>query len=356
MPAEAPLVVSWGIGLLVLSLFILHVGIKIERTLEVLCWFTVILVTVLLIIAAVIGTPAKAWADVCTGIFTPGFPIGVGLDWFVVTAAAAYIPAGFGFNLMLASYARDKGWGMGSRVGFISAVIGGKKVKISAEEAPFTVDEENLRRWKGWLRVLRIDSWIVMSFVTFITVLMTSAIAWGFVVMGVKPVPVGMGIVFAMGKLLTDLIGPIGWWMFLICAFVLLLDTQYGLMDSVSRVIMDNFWISSPRIRMWAKEDPRRLYYSILYFLFIVSTVIMIGMYILGWGVAAPYWLAAVGANFGVIALLIAYILQIIVNRRYLPKELKPHPLSTFILICGIIFYGFFLFALALQTLFGIRI
>ena len=96
-----------------------------------------------------------------------------------MAAAIAYIPAGFGFNMMLSSYARDKGWGMGSKVGYISAVIGGKKVKLLAEEVPFKLDEENLKRWKGWLTTVRIDAWIVMSFITFITVLMTSVLAYG---------------------------------------------------------------------------------------------------------------------------------------------------------------------------------
>lgn len=352
-PGDAGLVLAWAIVLLVLCLFILHVGVKIQRTLEVINWPIVVLVVVLVAVAVIAGAPSWAWAEIGKGLFTPYLPLGKGVNWFVMAAAIAYLPAGFGFNLMLSSYARDKGWGMGSKVGYISAVIGGKKVKILAEEASFKLDEENLRRWKGWLTTVRIDAWIVMSLITFITVLMTSVLAYGLLApMGLTLV--GWKVASAQAEALAAVLGPAAWFIVLFGGFWMLFGTQFGLMDAVSRVITDNFWIANPKVRAWCKEDPRRFYYLVLYILFIVALVLLIGS--IGFGWAQPYELAAIGANLGLFALLIAYPLQIIVDYKLMPKQLRPHPVTTFILIVGTIWYAFFLGALLLQTLAGIRL
>ncbi|HID18025.1 TPA: hypothetical protein EYP27_00615, partial [Candidatus Bathyarchaeota archaeon] len=283
-PADSMLVLMWGVILLVLCLVILHIGVKIERTLEVIMWPIVVFVIVLVGVSVAIGAPGSAWVDVCKGFFTPGFPWGG--NWFIIAAAIAYLPAGFGFNLMLSSYARDKGWGMGSKIGFISALIGGKKVKITPEEAPFSLDGENLRRWRGWLRVVRTDAWIVMSLITFITVLMTSVLAYGILVpMGLKPM--GFKVAAVQAEAIAGIIGPIAWPIILFGGFFMLFGTQFGLMDAVSRIITDNFWLSSGKARRIFGEDPRKLYYTVLYILFVVAMVLLVGM--ISFKLARPY-------------------------------------------------------------------
>ncbi len=350
-PGDVNLVLMWGAVLLVLSLLILHVGVKIERTLESLNWPIVVGMIVLVAVGTLAGAPAFAWADMAKGIVIPTFPRG--LDWFVVASAIAYMPAGFGFNLMLSSYTRDKGWGMGGRIGYISALIGGKKVKISTEEQPFKLDGENLKRWKGWLNTIRVDSWIVMSLFTFITVYMTSVLAYGLLVPR-KLAPVGFGVAAVQAEALKDVLGPAAWFVVLFAGFLMMFGTQFGLMDSVSRVITDNFWVSSSRARQWSKEDPRRLYYTILYILFVVAMILLVGM--IGFRWASPYELTAIGACLGLFALVIAYPLQIIVNRRFMPKELRPNIVTTIILVIGIVWNFVFLAGLIVQVLTGIKL
>lgn len=150
------------------------------------------------------------------------------------------------------------------------------------------------------------------------------------------------------------MLGPIAWFIVLFAGFWMLLGTQFGLMDSTSRVITDCFWLASPRIRAWAKEDPRRIYYPVLYLEFTIALILLIAS--IGFGLASPYWLTALGANLGLFALLLAYILQVVVDYKIMPKELRPHPITTFIVIVGMLWYGFFLTALLLQILTGIRL
>ncbi|RLE52922.1 MAG: hypothetical protein DRJ33_02430 [Candidatus Methanomethylicota archaeon] len=350
-PADKTLVLVWAIALLVLSLVILHVGTKIQRTLEIVNWPIVLMVIILVGVAVIAGVPASAWAEVAKGFIAPGFPRGA--NWFIIAAAIAYLPAGFGFNMMLSSYARDKGWGMGAKVGYIPAIVGGKKVKLLAKEVPFAISEENLKRWKGWLNTVRVDAWIVMSLLTFITVFMTSVMTYGLLVpRGLAPV--GFKVAAVQAEALADVLGPSAWFIVLFGGFWMLFGTQFGLMDAVSRVITDNFWLASNKVRDMCGDDPRKFYYAVLYLLFAVAMVLLIGM--IGFGWARPYELAAIGANLGLFALVVAYPLQIVVNYKFLPKELRPSVVTTILLALGTVWYGIFLTGIMLQTLAGIRL
>ncbi|MCS7133915.1 MAG: Nramp family divalent metal transporter [Candidatus Caldarchaeum sp.] len=350
-PPHSGLVLTWGVIALVAGLAVLHVGRKIERTLEILSWPLVVLMLGTIVVGVALAAPTTAWIDVGRGIFSFGFPRGV--DWFVLAAAIAYIPAGFGFNLMLSSYARDKGWGMGAKAGHISAIIGGKNTKLNTDDMPFTINQENLRRWKGWLNVLRVDSWIVFSLVSFITVYITTTMAYSILVpKGLTPT--GFAVAAAQAEALKAVAGVAAWVIVLLGGFWILFDTQWGLMDSVSRVITDNFWMASERVRRFFKEDVRRLYYTVLYLIFAVSLVLMVGAISLRW--AQPFELVALSANLGLFALTIAYPLQIVVNYKFLPKEIRGGTVTTLLLVAGTLFYGYFLAAVILQTLFGIRL
>ncbi|MCS7126688.1 MAG: Nramp family divalent metal transporter [Aigarchaeota archaeon] len=358
-PQDSMMLLAWSILALTIGLLVLHIGWKIQRTLELLSWPLIILLFVTVLTAVIIAAHPDDWIAVISGLGgflneRGGLPPPNKIDWIAISGAIAYIPAGFGFNLMLSSYARDKGWGMAHRVGYISAVIGGRRVELSAEEIPFEINGDNLKKWRGWLNVLRIDSWIVFSLLTFFTVLMTSVMAYSLLTPEQAAALRGFGIAAAQAQALSNILGGVAWIIVLLGGFWILFDTQWGLMDATTRTIMDNFWFASEKIKKWAKGDPRRLYYLILYVLFSISLVIMIGALTLGW--ASPYQLTLTGANLGLFALTIAYPLQIIVNYKYLPKELRPSIITTIILAAGTVFYGFFLVGVLAQTLFNIKL
>ena len=65
-------------------------------------------------------------------------------------------------NIALSSWARDKGYGMGERVGYIPAAVGGHKVKLAHAGYIFEPNAENMRRWTGWWRIVRADQWGVV--------------------------------------------------------------------------------------------------------------------------------------------------------------------------------------------------
>jgi len=358
-PQDTPLLIFWSLLALVVGLLVLHIGWKIQRTLELISWPLVVLLFVTVLVGVLAAAKPSDWAAVLSGIggflsSRAGFPPPSKIDWMAISAAIAYIPAGFGYNLMLSSYARDKGWGMASKIGYIPAIIGGKKVNLATDEIPFKNDDENIRRWRGWLNVLRVDSWIVFSLLTFITLIMTSVMAYALLTPEQAAQLRGFGVAAAQAQALANVLGAAAWVIVLLGGFWILFDTQWGLMDATTRVIVDNFWFSGEKVRKWAGGDVRKIYYLVLYVLFAVSVIIVVGSYTLGW--AQPFQLIVIGANLGLFALTVAYPLQIIVNYKFLPKVLRPSPIVTVALAVGTVFYGFFLVGVLAQSLFGIRL
>lgn len=358
-PQDTTLLLFWSLLALIIGLIILHVGWKIQRTLELISWPLIILLFTTVLIGVLAAASIDDWVAVLSGLggFTAnrgGLPPPEKIDWLAISGAIAYIPAGFGFNLMLSSYARDKGWGMGGKIGYIPAIIGGKKIELSTEEKPFKINEENLKKWKGWLNILRLDGWIIFSLLTFVTIVMTSVMAHALLTPEQAAGLRGFAIAAAQAQALSTVLGGAAWFIVLLGGFWILFDTQWGLMDATTRVLTDNFWLASEKVRKWAKGDVRRIYYLILYLMFTVSVIIIVGSLTLGW--ASPYQLTITGANLGLFALTVAYPLQIIVNYKFMPRELRPSTIVTIILIAGMIFYGFFLAGALAQSLFRIKI
>ena len=101
------------------------------RTLEVLNWVLVATTLGSFLIMALLFVSARDWGagvvallgfDLASGRFEP-FPAGA--DLFLLGALVAYSGAGGVTNLVLSNWARDKGYGMGERAGYIPAAVGG---------------------------------------------------------------------------------------------------------------------------------------------------------------------------------------------------------------------------------------
>src|SRR6185312_2123827 len=104
-------------------------------------------------ILALMFVPAVTWAAGLAGF--AGFDLNtgkfqfvpVGADFFLIGAFAAYAGGGGVANLTLGNWARDKGYGMSSVVGFIPAAVGGKKISLAHSGSTFKPDKTALARW-----------------------------------------------------------------------------------------------------------------------------------------------------------------------------------------------------------------
>jgi hypothetical protein len=337
--SEAGMVYAIGVGLFLLCGCILMIGRRIERTLEYLNWIMVSVIIGGLGILAVLFVPLSTWGaavagfagfDVKTGSFQL---VPAGADFFLLGAFAAYAGGGGVANLTLSNWARDKGYGMSSIIGFIPAAVGGKRVALAHSGSTFKPDAESLERWRGWWRIVRVDQWGVYFTGAILGMALPALLYVTFVPAGSDIR--GLGIAAALAQAVATQKGAIFGGVIAILGVWLLFKTQLDILEAMTRGITDILWAGSARIRAWRGGDVRVIYYSVL-------AVISV------WGILAlrltqPIILLALSANMAGIVFIISSIHLLYVNTRLLPVALRPPLWRRLALVALALFYGMFL-------------
>ena len=336
---EAGLVYGIGVGLYLLCGLILLVGRRIERTLEYLNWIMIAAIIGGLGILCILFVPLPTWGaaiagfagfDVKTGSFQF---VPAGADFFLLGAFAAYAGGGGVANLTLSNWARDKGYGMSSSVGFIPAAVGGKKVALAHSGATFEPNAESLARWRGWWRIIRVDQWGVFFTGAVLGMTLPALLYVTFVPAGTDIR--GLGIAAALAQAVATQKGAIFGGVIAILGVWILFKAQLDILEGMTRAVTDILWTGSERIRVWRGGDVRVVYYSVL-------AVISL------WGILAlkltqPIILLALSANMAGIVFIISSLHLLYINTRLLPMALRPPMWRRLALVALALFYGFFL-------------
>ncbi|HEY8165070.1 MAG TPA: Nramp family divalent metal transporter [Gemmatimonadaceae bacterium] len=344
-PTEASAVFYIGVATFLLCVAILLVGRRIERTLEVLNWVMVVCILGGFVVLDLLFVPFHTWIAAATGF--SGFDsaqarfdlLPRGADFFLLAGLVAYAGAGGVANLTLSNWARDKGYGMGSRVGYIPGAVGGEKVNLAHSGFMFSPDAEAMNRWRGWWRIIRADQWGVFFTGALLGMALPALLYVTFLPRGTDIR--GLGIAAALAASMGERLGPV---LAISVAFLgawLLFKTQLDAVDGMTRAVTDILWTGSRRIRAWRGGDVRAVYYAVLAALVI-------------WGVTAlrltqPIVLLQMAANVAGFVLIISSIQLLYVNTRLLPVELRPPMWRRAALVVTALFYSFFL-ALSIRS------
>jgi hypothetical protein len=327
---DRPFVAIIGIILLALTFVILSLGRRIARTLEIFNWFDLAVLFTSFIILAIILVPFDVWAEagryfVSVGYFPPKVDLVMFGGWW------GYIGYATAINYILANYFKDKGFGMSSLTGYISAIVGGRKIDVSPIGKAFKLTQENLSIYRRWLK-LAAEELLIIFFIGAIAgmaipMILAYALAYGWKI----SVAWGVPLWFAYG--LQGFYGVPGYWWGVIVAILVLFKTQMGVADAVVRAFTDTFW-KIGKIREWAKGDIRRIYYLILAIILAWASVAMFA--------SAPVWLIVIAANMANFSAFFSIPFLLYLNRK-LPKELRMHwvlVLSNivFMIMCIVIF------------------
>ena len=160
---DGGLVLLLGSLLFLLCGIILLAGRKIERTLEGLSWFMVSWVLIYMAIAVALFVPLSVWWEAIRGLvlfeWMRGGESEAGIDWFLIAAFAASSGAGGVSNAVLTNWYRDKGFGMGSVVGYIPTLFAGQEVKLANTGKVFPLTPENRKKWKLWFWFAKVDQY-----------------------------------------------------------------------------------------------------------------------------------------------------------------------------------------------------
>lgn len=314
-------------------------GRRIERTLEILNWILVAAIIGGFGLLALLFVPGSTWLATLTGFIgfdakTGSFQlIPQGADFFLLGAFAAYTGGGGVINLMLSNWARDKGYGMSSLVGYIPTAMSGKRVTLAHTGSTFVPNADSLKRWQGWWRIIRVDQWGVY----FVGALLGMALP---AMLYVTFIPAGsdirgLGIAAALAQAVATREGAIFGGAIAVLGVWILFKAQLDLLEGMTRSVTDILWTGSKRLREWKGGDVRFVYYGVL-------TAVSL------WGIVAllstqPIVLLALSANMAGIVFIISAFHVLYVNTRLLPVELRPPLWRCLALISLALFYGFFL-------------
>ena len=303
---------SWiATGLILFVVAILSFGGTIERMLEYFAWTMLAVVFVFLIAINVAFVPMSHWGETFLGFFSfSGIPKPI--DWGLIGALAATAGSGGIGNLTVTNWVRDKGFGMGSKVGAIPSAVGGVEIQLSHVGTVFPATGANLVRWREWLRYVHADQIWVWGLFCFLGMFLNVNLATAIIPHGTDLQGLAAG---AYQAEYLRKIWPGFWFLTLFNGFWILFKTQLGNTDILVRTITDALWMSSSRAREW-KRGIRAIYYGIL-LLFSVWGIIVIRS-------ASPFQLFKILANMAGIVLMIAGVQIFLVNRRFLPPAVRP--------------------------------
>jgi hypothetical protein len=316
-------------AVMALTVGILLFGGTIERMLEYASWAMLAYIFIFLLAVNIFFVPLSNWGTTLLGFFKFGqIPANVDILLFGALAATAGM-GGLG-NLTITNWVRDKGFGMGGKVGAIPSAFGSKQIKLSHVGKVFPINSENMRRWKLWCRYLEADQIWLWATGCFAGMFLNVNLATAIIPHGTDISQVGAGAFQA--QYMAEHLWAGFWFLALLNGFWILFSTHLGNTDIVVRTVTDIIWVGSSRARTWRGGDIRKIYYALLF-----------GFAI--WGMFAVNWADAMSlfkviANVAGLVLSIAAIQVLRVNTKLLPRELQPPVWRKVALVACSVFYG----------------
>lgn len=325
---------AWGYVSFAAAVFVLLFGGTVERGLEKISTFLVLWIFFFLLVFNIVFVPAGTWWEVFKGLFQFGV-LPKGADWLLLGGFAAYSGAGGLGNIFTLSWLRDKGYGMGSIVGAIPSAVAGREIALSRIGTIFDpTKESNKTAWKAWWKYLNWDQGGVFGIGCVVGMYLCCLIAFGVIPTGTKLSGIAAGAYQA--EYMMKFWKPL-WFLSLFTGFWILWGTQLSVMDGYVRTVTDVIWSSTKKPHSW-KYGQRLVYY--------LSLLIFAGWGCIAINLAAPMMLIMIGANMAGFIFIVSSIHILVVNHKFLPKELRPALWRTILVIACAVFYAFFVIAL----------
>ena len=216
-------------------------------------------------------------------------------------------------NITLSNWARDKGYGMGQRAGYIPAAVGGEKIQLAATGFTFTPDTEALSRWRGWWRIVRADQWGVFYAGAIAGMLLPALLYVTFLPAGADIRGLGISAALASsigareGRSLPARSRSRG-----VAAVQDAARSHRGARARHYRIL----WTGSRRVRAWRGGDVRLVYYTVL--------VLAALWGIIALGLAQPIILLQIAANVAGFVFVVATLHLLYIYTRFLPPAIRP--------------------------------
>ncbi len=337
-------------GILLFCGFLLCFGGKIYNTLEVVLGGKVLFVLFYLLFVTVVFVPLSVWGEVVTGMINPFKPVPAGLEgegirWDLVGAVAGLAGIGGFGNILASNFVREKGWGMGAKVGAIGSAFGGKGVtldNIGTMARPTAENKDRFDRWMTHIKVDQFGLWTIGSIIG----MMLPCVLGAYVIQnnyfGKKTAELQAAATLAIDFGAKH--GEIFLVLSLICGFIILFPGQFSSMDGIARRWTDAIWSGSRRAHQAEPHKVKWLYYGF------VGVYVTVGITVTLFQIPAQKMMVF-NANLANLAITCCILHTLYVNSRFLPKEFQPSPLKKLGLVLAACFYSIVFALSANQTI-----
>lgn len=329
---------SYGIFL---SAFLpLVFGGKIYNSLERVMLAKLVIVLAYLSFVVIFFVSSETKWEITSGFFRVGeLPEGE-FSWATLSAFAAVAGAGGLTNMMFSNYARDKGWGMGAKVGAIPSAIGGRTIRLSHTGQVFDWTQGK-ERWSGWLRHIRREQVWLWGPGCVLGMALPAMFSYEYI-RGTQNVS-GHAVAAMAARAIADRHGEVFWFLTLLCGFLIMAPTQVSQIDAICRRWTDVLWTGSKRLHRLDGNRVKYVYYTLL-------TVYLF------WGLNAlrltpnPLVLAITSGVLWNFALGFSSLHVLWVTRRLMPAGTRPNWFqSAGLAACAVFFMGISAIALRQQ-------
>ena len=317
-----------AIGILVLIGVVLTMAPVVYQALEKIEMVKVAAVLLLIAVASVAAIGASAWADspqIVTGAGLPYEELGFAL----LMGALAFAGAGGGQNLCQSNWIRDKGYGMGAYVPRIVSPVTGHLEAAPSTGFVFEPTEANLGRWRRWWRLANVEQLSTFVLISFLTILFTSMLAYA-TVFGQEGLSNNISFLKAEGEALNASVGTwFGRFFWIIGAFSLF-AAALGIVDYTSRLGADVLKTAYLRT-----TNESKIYFALVWGLVTIGVVVLLA------GLTQPLVLLVISAVTGGLMMFLYSALLLLVNRRTLPREIRPGAGRVIALVWSFLLFGF---------------
>jgi hypothetical protein len=331
-PEELVITKSIGVALLFCVFVLVMFGKKISRTMEMFSRTAVAFNLLSLLILVLMVVPLEHWLTGFASLVTPALPP-QGSDPTLLGALAGFTAMASGLNFVIINHYRDKGYGMGHRVGFIAGLVGGKQEAMLAAGKIFPEDEKNAALWKRWFRYVLLDQWGVFFTGAILGMMLPCLLVSHLASLPGAVTPSRADMPVYAATRLGEHLGAYAFYWMLLVGFLILFTTQMTVFETLVRQFTDAAYGSSARFRRLIKDDPRRFYYP---FMIVLAAVIGILMF-----QALPTELVLISANMSNLAAIIFPLVIMYLNRK-LPRPARIAWWSYLVLGLNVLFFGFF--------------
>ncbi len=316
-------------GIILLGVLILMFGGTIERILEYASWAMIAYIFVFLLAVNLYFVPWSHTRSVLVGFARFGY-LPHGIDWLILASLAATAGSGGIGNLAITNWIRDKGLGMGGRVGAIPSAVGGRKIELSHVGKVFPVNAENLSRWRTWWKYVVVDQVWLWGLGCFLGMFLNVNLATAIISPETDMKGPAAGAIQA--EFMAQHLWRGLWYLGLLNGFWILFSTHLGNTDILVRTVTDIVWSASSRVRSSRRLHVGRLYYGLLFGLAVWGAIVV------PFGTAMELFqiLAAIAG----LVLVPAGIQILRVNTRLLPEPLRPSWWRRGALVACSLFYA----------------